>query len=75
MATTSTPSALRAEEACNASEMEASLSTTNKIAIAELEIISRKVYANVPAVMDIPLLQKIRQVLGQEFLDNLIVIL
>ena len=46
---------------------------SNKNSIAELDNISKKVYPNVSAVMNIRLLKKIHVLLAEEFLDNLIV--
>ena len=53
--------------------MDASLSTTIKFPIIELENATKKEYPIVPAVMASPLLQIIREVLGLEFVHNLIV--
>ena len=66
-----TPGAATGAEASNSSEMEASLSGTNRFPVEELENSIKREYPNVPAVMPIPLLEKIHEALGQEFLDKL----
>ena len=70
------PSEARVEDVISTSDSEVSLPTTSKlkeISVNELRKISTKLYPNVPTVMNIPLMQKIRDVLGQEFLDALVV--
>ena len=52
--------------------MAGSLSTTNKFPIIELENATKNEDPNVPAEMDLPLLQKIRKVVGHEYLANFI---
>ena len=63
------------EEVGSKSESAASRHTTRKlkeVSMKELERISVKAYPNVRAVMNIPLMQKIGNVLEQEFLDALV---
>ena len=71
-----TPIEVRLEEVGSSSESEASLPAkgkTKEILMQELSKISIKADPNVPSVMNIPLMQKIRNVLRQEDLDMLTV--
>ena len=71
-----TPIAASVEQVSSASESEALLPPTSKpkeIEVAELAKISRNTYPNVPAVLNISLMQKLGEALGQEFFDALIV--